>query len=331
MDNASAFDLRVRSRRLRSSEGVRSMVRETHLFREDFIMPMFVVSGTGVRREIPSMPDIFQLSIDALDQEVTELLQAGITKVILFGIPGEKDPYGSDSYSESGIIQRALRHLRERFPELVLITDVCMCEYTDHGHCGIVHDGDVDNDETLAYLQKQAVSHARAGAHMVAPSGMMDGMVRAIRDALDNARLHHVPILSYSVKYASAFYGPFRDAAESAPRFGDRRTYQMDPSNCREGIREARLDVAEGADIVMVKPALAYLDMVTRLRAQLDVPIACYNVSGEYSMLKAAAAKGWLDEERVMMEMLTSMKRAGADVIITYFAKDAALGLGKGG
>ena len=318
------FELIERPRRLRATAGLRNLVRETIVSVDDLVMPMFVVPGSNVRREIGSMPGIYQHSVDALDGEVEALLEAGITRVILFGIPPHKDAVGSDSFAEDGIIQQALRRLSERFPQLFLVTDVCMCEYTDHGHCGIIRDGDVDNDETLEYLQRQAISHAEAGAHMVAPSGMMDGMVGAIRMALDQAGFSGLPIMSYSVKYASAFYGPFRDAAESTPRFGDRRSYQMDPANGREGLREAALDIGEGADILMVKPALSYLDVVRALRDEFDVPIACYNVSGEYSMVKAAAARGWIDEQRVVLEMLTSMKRAGASIILTYFAKSAA-------
>jgi porphobilinogen synthase len=274
------------------------------------------------------MPGIYHHSVDELDREAEALLEAGVRRVILFGIPPEKDAAGSDSFSDDGIIQRALRHLRARYPGLYLITDVCLCEYTDHGHCGLVADGDVDNDETLVLLQRQAVSHARAGAHMVAPSGMMDGVVKALRTALDAGGFAGLPIMSYSVKYASAFYGPFREAAGSAPQYGDRRTYQMDPANAREGLREAALDLAEGADILMIKPALAYLDVLRRLRERFDVPLAAFNVSGEYSMVKAAAARGWVDEETVMMEVLTSIKRAGADIILTYFARDAGRMLG---
>jgi porphobilinogen synthase len=318
----------VRPRRLRGSDALRALVRETGVTRDDLVMPVFVVPGSGVRREIASMPGIYHHSVDELDREAEALLEAGVRRVILFGIPPEKDAAGSDSFSDDGIIQRALRHLRARYPGLYLITDVCLCEYTDHGHCGLVADGDVDNDETLVLLQRQAVSHARAGAHMVAPSGMMDGVVKALRTALDAGGFAGLPIMSYSVKYASAFYGPFREAAGSAPQYGDRRTYQMDPANAREGLREAALDLAEGADILMVKPALAYLDVLRRLRERFDVPLAAFNVSGEYSMVKAAAARGWVDEEAVMMEVLTSIKRAGADIILTYFARDAGRMLG---
>jgi porphobilinogen synthase len=300
------------------------MVAETTLSLCDLIYPMFVVEGKGIRRPVGAMPGIDRFSVDLLVEECKEVAGLGIPAVILFGIPSSKDPFGKGAYDPEGIIPRAVRALKKSLPGLVVICDVCMCEYTDHGHCGIIKEGDVDNDATLEYLQRQVVSHARAGAHMVAPSGMMDGMVRAIRTALDEATFTGVPIMAYSVKYASAFYGPFRDAADSAPQFGDRRAYQMDPANAREGLREAALDVEEGADIIMVKPALSYLDQIVRLRSQFDVPIACYNVSGEYSMIKAAAANGWIDEQRIMIETLTSMKRAGADIILTYFAKDAA-------
>jgi porphobilinogen synthase len=319
-----------RPRRLRRGENLRSLVRETPVSVDDFIMPMFVAAGSGIENEIDSMPGIRQLSIDKLAGEVESLLEVGVSRVILFGIPPVKDAEGSDAISDDGIIQRATRHLKEKFPELYVVTDVCMCEYTDHGHCGILHGEEVDNDATLPYLGRQAATHARAGADMVAPSGMMDGMVAAIRTSLDDEGFVDVPIMSYSVKYASAYYGPFRDAAESAPRFGDRKAYQMDPANVREGLREAELDIAEGADIVMVKPALAYLDVIARVKASCNVPVACYNVSGEYSMIKAAGRLGWVDEERVMMETLTAMKRAGADIILTYFAKEAAALLRRG-
>ncbi|NOZ03124.1 MAG: porphobilinogen synthase [FCB group bacterium] len=316
--------LLYRPRRLRNSELLRSLVRETIITKDDFIYPLFVAAGKGIEKEISSMPGIFQRSIDRLGPEIDELLKIGVPRVILFGIPEQKDEIGSDSFSDEGIIQQATRYLKSQYPELMVITDVCMCEYTDHGHCGIIHEGDVHNDTTLHYLQKQVVSHARAGVDMVAPSGMMDGMVSAIREALDEEGFEQIPIMSYSVKYASAFYGPFRDAAESAPRFGDRKRYQMDSANMLEGLREVELDIDEGADIVMVKPALSYLDVIAQVRAVTNLPVACYNVSGEYSMVKAAAEKGWIDGEKVMMEMLLSMKRAGADIIITYFAKEAA-------
>ena len=270
------------------------------------------------------MPGIYQFSIDKLAKEVESLLELGISRVILFGIPEEKDAKGSDSYDPRGIIQQATRFLKKKFPELYVITDVCMCEYTDHGHCGIITKQDVDNDRTLGYLQKQVISHVKAGADMVAPSGMMDGMVEAIRLALDEEGFQQTPIMSYSAKYASSFYGPFRDAAESPPQFGDRQSYQMDVANSREALTEILLDVQEGADIIMVKPALAYLDIIAKAKEATTLPIACYNVSGEYSMVKAAAKQGWIDGEKLMMEMLISMKRAGADIILTYFAKEAA-------
>jgi porphobilinogen synthase len=284
-----------------------------------------VVHGAGVEREIPSMPGVCHLSVDErLDREVERVTALGLAGVILFGIPAAKDPVGLENYADDGIVQRALRRLRAKFPDLLLVTDVCCCEYTDHGHCGIVKDGYVDNDATLEVLGKVAVSHARAGADIVGPSGMMDGMVGAIREALDGEGYADTAILSYAVKYASAFYGPFREAAESAPAFGDRRQYQMDPSNVREAIIEASLDEAEGADLVMVKPALAYLDVIRAVRERTDLPLVAYNVSGEYSMVKAAARLGWLDERRTVLEMLTGMRRAGADVIISYHSKDAA-------
>ncbi len=319
-----AEDIIYRPRRLRKNDAIRRMVRETQLSADQLIMPVFVTAGSDIKNEVPSMPGIYQWSVDRLDEEITRILGSGVRQIILFGIPKEKDSVGSDAISDEGIIQQAVRHLKENYPALYVITDVCMCEYTDHGHCGIIREDDVHNDSTLEYLEKQAVSHARAGVDMVAPSGMMDGMVASIRGALDDAGFLHIPVMSYSVKYASSFYGPFRDAAGSSPQFGDRRSYQMDPANVREGLREAELDIAEGADIIMVKPALAYLDVISKVRAITDLPVACYNVSGEYSMVKAAAEKGWIDEEKMMMEMLISMKRAGADIILTYFAVDAA-------
>ncbi len=313
-----------RPRRLRRNENIRRMVRETQLSVNDFIYPLFVVEGKQVKNPIPSMPGNFQLSIDLLVEEVKEVHQLGIPAIILFGIPEHKDEVGSDSMSDEGIIQRAIRAIKEAVPEMYVITDVCFCEYTSHGHCGVVTDGDVDNDATLENLQRQVITHAKAGADMVAPSGMMDGMVGAIREALDDNGFEKIPIMSYAAKYASAFYGPFRDAAESAPQFGDRRTYQMDPANAREALYEVDLDVEEGADIIMVKPALPYLDIIRRVRDRVDLPVAAYNVSGEFSMVKAAAQLGWIDEKRVALEMLTSIKRAGADIILTYYAKDAA-------
>jgi porphobilinogen synthase len=277
-----------------------------------------------IKNEIASMPGVFRYSLDELAVELQEIVELQIPAVILFGIPAKKDSTGSESWNDQGVIQQAIRFIKSKHPELYVITDVCFCEYTDHGHCGIIHDHDVLNDPTLENLAKQVVSHARAGADMVAPSGMMDGMVKTIREALDKSGFVNLPIMSYAVKYASSFYGPFRDAADSAPAFGDRKTYQMDPANRLEGMREARFDEAEGADILMVKPALAYLDIIRELKNSTNKPVACYNVSGEYAMIKAAAAKGWIDGERVMMDSLLAMKRAGADIIITYFAKEAA-------
>ncbi|RMG60658.1 MAG: porphobilinogen synthase [Deltaproteobacteria bacterium] len=315
----------VRMRRLRKTENLRRMVRETNLTLDDLIYPLFVIHGKGVKNEIPSMPGVFQLSIENLVKEAREAYDMGIPAVLLFGIPEKKDPVGSDAYSDDGIIQRAVRELKNALPDLVVITDVCMCEYTDHGHCGVLDEsGYVNNDATLELLARSAVSHAKAGADMVAPSDMMDGRVAAIRDALDEEGFETVPIMSYAAKYASAFYGPFRDAAESAPKFGDRRAYQMDPPNVREAIREVALDIEEGADIVMVKPALAYLDVIREVRETFDHPVAAYNVSGEYSLVKSAGKMGWIDEERVTLEILTAIKRAGADLIITYHAKEAA-------
>ncbi|HVO42314.1 MAG TPA: porphobilinogen synthase [Aggregatilineales bacterium] len=314
----------LRMRRLRTTPALRGLIRETTLAPTDFIYPLFVRHGRGVHDEIPSMPGVFHFSIDRLRQEVDELASLGIPAVILFGLPEVKDAIGSENFAPDGIVQRAIQEIKEAHPELIVVTDVCMCEYTDHGHCGIVRDGRIINDETLDILGRVVVSHAEAGADVVAPSGMMDGMVKAIRAALDGNGYDDVSILSYAVKYASSFYGPFRDAAQSPPQFGDRHSYQMDPANAREALREARLDVEEGADMLMVKPALAYLDIVWRVRQKFDLPLAAYNVSGEYSMLKAAAASGWLDERKTALEMLTGIKRAGADMILTYWAKDAA-------
>jgi porphobilinogen synthase len=307
------------------------MVRETTLSPDDFIYPLFVVHGENVRKPVASMPGVFQLSVDQLAGEATELLSLGIPATILFGIPASKDPIGKENFAPDGIVQQSVRALKKAAPGLIVITDVCLCEYTDHGHCGIVNEthshlpeGYVLNDETLDILQKTAVSHAEAGADIVAPSGMIDGMVTAIRTALDEADFSHIPIMSYAVKYASSFYGPFRDAAEGAPKFGDRKTHQMDPANAREAVREAEQDIEEGAGIVMVKPALAYLDVIHRVGERFDVPVAAYNVSGEYAMIKAAAANGWIDERGAVLETLTAIKRAGADLILTYHAKDAA-------
>jgi porphobilinogen synthase len=317
-----------RPRRRRRTGAIRQLVRETELAPSDLIQPLFVVHGARVEREIGSMPDVFQLSVDeSLDREVDRIRSVGIQAVLLFGIPAEKDELGSENYSEAGIVQQALRRIRKRHPDLLCISDLCCCEYTSHGHCGVVRNGSVDNDATLEILSRAAVSHAEAGADIIAPSGMMDGMVGAIRSALDGAGHTDRAILSYAVKYASAFYGPFREAAQSAPAFGDRREYQMDPANVREAVLEAALDESEGADLLMVKPALAYLDVVRAVRERTQLPLLAYNVSGEYSMVKAAARQGWIDEDKVVIEALTGMRRAGADAIITYHAKAAAVRL----
>ncbi len=313
-----------RPRRLRRNENIRRMVRENFVSVDDLLYPLFVVEGKGIKNEIKSMPGNYQMSIDELVKEVKEIHSMGIPSIMLFGIPAEKDAVGSDATCDTGIIQRAVREVKSAVPDMYLVTDVCFCEYTDHGHCGPIVDNDVDNDATLELLGKQVITHAKAGADMVAPSGMMDGMIGAIRDALDGEGFSQIPVMSYAAKYASAFYGPFRDAADSAPQFGDRRSYQMDPANAREALKEVELDIEEGADIVMVKPALSYLDIISAVRATTNLPVAAYNVSGEFSMVKAAAANGWIDEQRVAMEMLLSMKRAGADIILTYFAKDVA-------
>ena len=313
-----------RLRRLRSTPAIRDLVRETHVQPSQFILPLFVCPGEGVRREIGSMPGNYQVSIDELVKECTEVQALGIGGVILFGLPETKDEMASGAYDDNGIVQRAIRALRKEAPGLLIVTDVCNCEYTSHGHCGYIIDGDVDNDTTLQWLAKSALSHARAGAHIVAPSDMMDGRVWAIRQALDANGYEKIPIMAYAAKFASVFYGPFRDAAESTPQFVDRRSYQMDPANGREAMREIELDLQEGADMIMVKPALAYLDLIRQARDRFDVPIAAYQVSGEYSMIVAAARNGWIDEERAMMETLTSITRAGASIILTYFAKPAA-------
>jgi porphobilinogen synthase len=313
-----------RPRRLRKNETLRRMVRETKVSPDDFIYPLFITHGRKVRNEISSMPGVAQLSVDLAVAEAKEAYQLGIPAVLLFGIPKKKDLRGSEGYAPSGIVQQAIRAIKDRLPDLVVITDVCLCEYTSHGHCGVVVKGEVDNDATLTLLAKMARSHAEAGADIVAPSDMMDGRVKAIRETLDKRGFTHIPIMAYAAKHASGFYGPFREAAESTPHFGDRKSYQMDPANVREAIRETALDVQEGADIIMVKPALPYLDVIRAVREEFDLPVAAYNVSGEYSMIKAAVQRGWLEEERVMMEVLTAIKRAGADLIITYFAKDAA-------
>lgn len=314
----------TRMRRLRSSESMRSLVRETHLEPSQFILPLFVCEGEGVRREISSMPGNAQMSVDRIVAECAEVQSLGIGGVILFGIPDTKDELASGGYAEDGIVQRAVRAIKREVPKLSVITDVCNCEYTSHGHCGKVVDGEVENDTSVEWLAAAAVSHARAGADIVAPSDMMDGRVAGIRKALDAAGFSNIPILSYAAKFASGFYGPFREAAESTPQFGDRRSYQMDPANAREAMREIELDLEEGADMIMVKPALPYLDLIRMARDRFDVPVAAYQVSGEFSMIMAAARNGWVDQERVMMETLTSIRRAGAGIILTYFAKDAA-------
>lgn len=313
-----------RPRRLRRSETIRRVIRETTLQVDDLIMPLFVVHGTGIRQEIVSMPGNYQLSVDQLTKEVKEIAALGIPGVILFGIPEHKDAYGSEAYAKDGIIQQAVRAIKDSVTDLLVITDTCLCEYTSHGHCGVVEHGSVKNDPTLELLAKAAISQAEAGADMIAPSDMMDGRVAAIREALDTDGFEEVAIMAYAAKYASSFYGPFREATEATPQFGDRRSYQMDPANAAEALREVAMDIEEGADIVMVKPALAYLDVVWRIRTEFDVPVAAYNVSGEFAMVKAAARLGWLEDERVMSEILTAIKRAGADLILTYFAKDAA-------
>ena len=318
------IDLKVRPRRLRNSKILRSLVSETKLDLDDLVYPLFIKSGKKIKIEIDSMPGIYQFSKDTVLNEIEELLKLKINKFILFGIPKEKDDYGSDSFADDGVIQTALRDIKKRFPDVFLITDVCFCEFTSHGHCGIIKNNSLDNDTTIEYLQKQVISHARAGADMVAPSGMIDGSVKYIRKALDTNGFSNLPILSYSVKFASSFYTPFRDAAESAPKYGNRKNYQMDFKNSRETIKEVQLDISEGADIVMVKPAMVYLDIIKNIKKIVNIPIAAYNVSGEYSMVKAAAKMGWINENKIMNEILFSIKRAGADIIITYFAKDFA-------
>ncbi len=318
------FFPQYRARRMRSNETIRRIVRETALSPDDFIYPLFVAHGKNVKKEISSMPGNFQQSVDNIVRDAKETFSLGIPAVLLFGIPETKDSRGSEAYAEDGIVQQAVRAIKDAVPDLMVVTDVCLCEYTDHGHCGIVENGEILNDPTVELLCKEALSHARAGADIVAPSDMMDGRVGAIREALDDSGFSGTPIMSYAVKYASSFYGPFREAAESTPAYGDRRSHQMDPANAREALREAELDIDEGADIVMVKPALPYLDIICRLRDNTDLPIAAYNVSGEFSMIKAAEKLGWMDGRRAMMESLIGIKRAGADIIITYFAKEAA-------
>ncbi|MBO9130517.1 porphobilinogen synthase [Bacillus sp. 165] len=319
-----------RHRRLRQSANMRALVRETHLHKEDLIYPFFVVEGENKRNPIASMPGVYQLSLDLLNTDIKEAVDLGIKSVIVFGVPHDKDEEGSSAYCDHGIVQRAIAQLKEEFPELVVIADTCLCQFTSHGHCGVIEEGNVLNDETLALLAKTAVSQAKAGADIIAPSNMMDGFVAAIRHGLDEAGYEHIPIMSYAVKYASAFYGPFRDAAHSSPKFGDRKTYQMDPANRLEAMREAESDIMEGADFLMVKPALSYLDIIRDVKNNFSVPVVAYNVSGEYAMVKAAAANGWINEKETVLEKLLSMKRAGADLILTYHAKDAARWLDEG-
>jgi porphobilinogen synthase len=321
---AHSFTPRSRLRRLRQSEGIRALVRETELVTRELVYPMFIVHGRDIREEISSMPDVYHLSIDQLEREIETISQLKLKGVLLFGLPALKDEWGSEDYADDGIVQQAVRAVKRVNPELVVMTDVCMCQYTSHGHCGIVREGVVDNDTTLDYLARVAVSHANAGADVVAPSAMMDGQVGALRAALDENRFTDTAILAYAAKFASAFYGPFREAADSPPRFGDRRQYQMEPANAREALREVESDIAEGADMVMIKPALSYLDILRQTRDAFDVPLAAYNVSGEYAMVKAAARNGWLDERKIVTEILTSIKRAGANFILTYHALDVA-------
>ncbi|MBL5766169.1 delta-aminolevulinic acid dehydratase [Heyndrickxia sporothermodurans] len=318
-----------RHRRLRSSANMRALVRETHLHVEDFIYPIFVAEGENIKNPIASMPGIYQLSLDQLKVEMDEVVELGIKSVLLFGIPLHKDAEGSGAFHNHGIVQEATRFIKKNYPEIIIIADTCLCEYTDHGHCGVIEDGKILNDPSLDLLAKTAVSQAEAGADIIAPSNMMDGFVAAIRKGLDEAGFADIPIMSYAVKYSSAFYGPFRDAAGSAPQFGDRKTYQMDPANRLEAFREAQSDVDEGADFLIVKPTLSYLDIVRDVKNEFNLPVVAYNVSGEYSMVKAAAQNGWIDEKSIVLEMLTSMKRAGSDLIITYFAKDAAKWIAK--
>ncbi|HET6861526.1 MAG TPA: porphobilinogen synthase [Pyrinomonadaceae bacterium] len=312
-----------RPRRLRRSDALRSLVRETRLSADDFVLPLFVCPGTGVRNEVSSMPGVYNLSVDEATKDVSAAFDGGVRSVILFGLPETKDELASGAFAEDGIVQRAIRSIRRTTPEVIIMADTCLCEYTSHGHCGVVRDGEVLNDESLELLARTALSQAEAGADVVAPSAMMDGQVGAIRETLDDAGLENTAIMAYAVKYASGFYGPFREAANSAPSFGDRRAYQMDPPNAREAMREAELDYSEGADILMVKPATVYLDVLKMVRDRFDVPLAAYHVSGEYALIKAAAQKGWIDEQRVMLETLTSIKRAGADIILTYYAREA--------
>lgn len=318
------MNLIYRPRRIRQNSVIRNMVRENHIRVEDFIYPMFIVEGTGVKNPISSMPGIYQFSIDEILKELKEVKALGILAINLFGVPSQKDETGKYAHEKDGLVQKAIKEIKAKFPEMMVMTDVCLCDYMSHGHCGIIHDHAVVNDETVDILVQVALSHVEAGADMVSPSDMMDGRIGAIRDGLDDHGFSHIPIMAYSAKYASAFYGPFREAANNTPQFGDRAGYQMDVANSREAMKETILDVEEGADIVMVKPALAYLDIVRQLYEEVDIPIAAYNVSGEYSMVKAAAQNGWIDGDRAMMESLLSIKRAGASIILTYFAKDAA-------
>jgi porphobilinogen synthase len=328
--DGAQMDLARRMRRLRRSAGIRSLVRETRLSADMFLYPLFVVSGSGKRREVPSMPGVFQLSVDEAVAEAAAAKADGVPGVLLFGLPDTKDESGSAAYDPDGPVNAAVRALKHDHPDIVAVTDVCLCEYTSHGHCGLIVEGDVANDPTVEQLVRAALSHAAAGADIVAPSDMMDGRVGRIREALDRAGFSHVSIMSYAAKYCSAFYGPFRDAADSAPAFGDRRTHQMDPANTEEALREVALDIEEGADIVMVKPALPYLDVISRVKQEFGMPTAAYQVSGEYAMLKAAARNGWIDEPRAMIETLTAIRRAGADIIITYYAREAARLLNRG-
>ncbi|WP_175615591.1 porphobilinogen synthase [Piscibacillus halophilus] len=319
--NDLGFD---RHRRLRRSASMRALVRETHLRTEDLIYPIFVLEEEGQKNEVPSMPGVYQISLDRLAEEMDEVVALGIRAVLLFGVPKVKDAVGSEAYNDEGIIQQATRFIKENYPNILVVADTCLCEYTDHGHCGVIHDHFVHNDESLPLLVQTAVSQAKAGADIIAPSNMMDGFVAAIRQGLDEAGFENIPIMSYAIKYASAFYGPFRDAAGSTPQFGDRKTYQMDPANRLEAQREAESDIMEGADFLIVKPAMTYLDIMREVRDRFNLPVVAYNVSGEFSMVKAAAQNGWIDEQQIVLEKLTSMKRAGADLIITYFAKDVA-------
>ena len=316
-----------RPRRLRHSDALRRMIRETSLSVNDLILPLFAIGGRDIKNPIPSMPGHFQLSVDNLLKTAKEAYDLGIPAIVLFGIPEKKDSLGTQAYAENGIVQRAIRSVKAKLPDLVVISDVCLCQYTDHGHCGVVQGDTIDNDASLDLIARTALSHAKAGADMVAPSDMMDGRVAEIREILDENNLSRIPIMSYAAKYCSAYYGPFRSAADSAPKFGDRRTYQMDPANALEAIREVTMDIEEGADIIMVKPALAYLDIICRVREEIDLPLAAYSVSGEFSMIKAAEKMGWIDGAKVMMETLTAIKRAGADMILTYFAIEAAQAL----